>query len=440
MSERLEFQDIGITEKAPFVGQLVLGNSSRCNLDCGYCPIFNGGDDTWKKQPKIMPMSVVSATASRLAEELDRHDASSSSFEIVMQRGEPTLAPVSFFDEAIPLFRRAVGQRRLLKFGLQTNGTRLTDDFLQTARKHRLRIGISMDGDQYVNDMHRLTRAGISLYPEMIEGIERVVGDERYRPLFTGFLAVMPHVKDLSNIDPLQVYRHAMQYDPPALDFLLPHMHWESLQPGMRTQDERDLTPYANFLKPIFDEWIKGDITRVRIRTFDSILQILRGGATSVESIGESDPTRPILLAINGDGGYEMVDTLSMVPGQVHKAGLNVLSHSFEQASAAITRKAKQLGMLSLSPMCQGCPHRKECGGGYVTHRYSHGNLFDNPSTYCADLAALITHIKGAIVSITKGTDAGISYSFALEQRYRNHASRFTAPNSLVDAPKLTTL
>jgi uncharacterized protein len=38
------------------------------------------------------------------------------------------------------------------------------------------------------------------------------------------------------------------------------------------------------------------------------------------------------------------------------------------------------------------------CGGGYLPHRFSKANGFDNPSVYCADLLKLIEHIASAIV------------------------------------------
>ena len=34
------------------------------------------------------------------------------------------------------------------------------------------------------------------------------------------------------------------------------------------------------------------------------------------------------------------------------------------------------------------------CGGGLYTHRHRAQNGFDNPSVYCADLLALISHVR----------------------------------------------
>ena len=40
---------------------LLLKVVSRCNLNCTYCYMYNGGDETYKKQPKFMSDEVVDA-------------------------------------------------------------------------------------------------------------------------------------------------------------------------------------------------------------------------------------------------------------------------------------------------------------------------------------------------------------------------------------------
>ncbi|WP_439145192.1 hypothetical protein [Streptantibioticus silvisoli] len=46
-------------------------------------------------------------------------------------------------------------------------------------------------------------------------------------------------------------------------------------------------------------------------------------------------------------------------------------------------------------PVCRGCRLRDVCGGGHHAHRYrDDGSGFANPSVYCADLQALIDHIR----------------------------------------------
>jgi uncharacterized protein len=37
------------------------------------------------------------------------------------------------------------------------------------------------------------------------------------------------------------------------------------------------------------------------------------------------------------------------------------------------------------------------CGGGYLPHRFSTANGYDNPSVYCDDLYATFEHIQSAL-------------------------------------------
>jgi uncharacterized protein len=39
------------------------------------------------------------------------------------------------------------------------------------------------------------------------------------------------------------------------------------------------------------------------------------------------------------------------------------------------------------------------CGGGYLPHRFSKENGYDNPSVYCDDLYAAFEHIQSALES-----------------------------------------
>lgn len=52
---------------------------------------------------------------------------------------------------------------------------------------------------------------------------------------------------------------------------------------------------------------------------------------------------------------------------------------------------------LKLAKKCIACPIKETCGGGYLPHRYSTINGFNNPSVYCEDLLKLITHVQNVV-------------------------------------------
>jgi uncharacterized protein len=47
------------------------------------------------------------------------------------------------------------------------------------------------------------------------------------------------------------------------------------------------------------------------------------------------------------------------------------------------------------------------CGGGYLPHRFSSKNGYDNPSVYCDDLYAMFEHVQSVVESSVYVRKAG---------------------------------
>lgn len=54
-------------------------------------------------------------------------------------------------------------------------------------------------------------------------------------------------------------------------------------------------------------------------------------------------------------------------------------------------------GHENLCNKCQNCSLEEVCGSGYIAHRFSETNGFDNPTVYCEDLAKIICHIQNKL-------------------------------------------
>jgi len=376
----------------PYISEAVLKVHSRCNLDCDYCYVYNLGNDSWREQPKIMTSRTVSAFADRLSDYLDRGDERPISFQVTYHGGEPLLAPPEFFEDTTRTLREAAGSKTVLQFAVQTNGTLIDNDYLKVFRRNAIRVGVSLDGSQEANDRHRVDRRGNSSYAAATEGIRRMTTDARYNMLFSGILAVV----DIEN-DPVETYKTLRELNPPSLDFLLPHGNWSTPPPGLDTPEGRRDTPYADWLGRIFDVWFPDDAKYIRIRSFDSVMYLLSGGRSKVESIGDGN-SQAGLVVVETNGSYELVDTLKSAPGNVAKTGLNIHRNSLQEANEYMHNKAIKLGATVLSDTCEQCPVLKQCGGGYAPHRYSDENGFINPSVFCQDLARSTMHIRGRLI------------------------------------------
>lgn len=390
MSEVIHNEEVFTHTDEPetILTEAVLKVHSRCNLDCDYCYVYNLGDNSWRDQPMIMRDETIDSFGDKLAAYLGQRDQ--LSFQITFHGGEPLLAPPEFYKHAISRLRAKVGDKTVLQFAMQTNVMLLTEDHLDVFRRERVGLGISLDGNKEANDRHRRTKSNISSYYATLANIDRVRYDDRYHHLFRGILSVI----DIRN-DPVETYHTLRELQPPSIDFLLPHGNWQTLPYGLETDEARLKRPYGKWQAKVFDEWFPDETLMTRMRTFDSIINLLGGKRSNVESMGGNAESS--LVVVETDGSYELVDTLKSTPGRVAKTGLNVYRNSLEEAQAFMTRKAQKLGITALAQTCQQCPVARQCGGGYAPHRYDTETLFDNRSVYCLDLATLIGHIYGRL-------------------------------------------
>ena len=99
------------------------------------------------------------------------------------------------------------------------------------------------------------------------------------------------------------------------------------------------------------------------------------------------------LLVIETDGSWEQTDSLKTAFENAPATGLDVFSHSVDEAAAHPGVAARQTGIAALCTTCRECPVVRACGGGLYAHRYRSDNGFDNPSVYCDDLKVLIPQV-----------------------------------------------
>lgn len=361
---------------------------SPCNLNCTYCYEYNLGDDSWKRQPKVMSVAVAEQATRRIRAHLEQHRL--KGITIVLHGGEPLLAGIEHLQKLVTAIRSILEPDFFVEFGTQSNGVLLTPEFLAFFEKERFQIGISCDGPPKANDLNRVYHSGRGSGADVERALEMLRG---HKCAGGGILCVI----DLRN-DPLEVWDYLASFDPPGVDFLLPHGHWDTRPGGKEdaqpTPHAAQPTPYADWLIPIFDQWFSGDRRNIRIRYFEEILEHLCGGPGCLESLGLGPAT---LAVVAPDGSYEAVDTLKSVMPGAHLLGLNVVEHCVEEVLAHPKVQFRQNGINALCDTCRGCRFVETCGGGYLPHRFSRERGFANPSVYCADLYKLIGHIRNRL-------------------------------------------
>jgi uncharacterized protein len=367
-----------VSEEIPFITQLILKVASRCNLNCSYCFVYNKGDSTWRKRPAIMPVEIFEAALTRMR----RHCAiaGQSHVSISFHGGEPCLIGPASFDSWCLKARHILQGVATVEFCIQTNGTLLNDKWADLFRKHKVRVGVSMDGPRQYNDVFRVDHLGRGSYGQVERGLSALERDG----ITYGILCVIP-----LGADPLDVHHHFLSLGCKQITYAFPHFTHDTIAPIRRLYGP---TPCADFLIPIFDDWWFNGTMDVHIGDLCNMSRIILGGRSRIETLGNEAPH---YVFVESDGEIEGLDNLRVCAEGMAKIHLNVLTSEFQDILQTDTmhRIALFKGM-ELPTGCRACCERDTCAGGYLPHRFSSTRGFDNPSVWCADLLKLFTHLR----------------------------------------------
>ena len=265
------------------ISQYVLKIASRCDLKCDYCYVYEHADQGWRRQPALMDLATVRTIAERVAAHAGKHHL--TTVRMVLHGGEPLLAGARRLDEIAAELHRRIGP--VLDLRMQTNGVLLTAEICDVVRRHRIMVGVSLDGSVLAHDRHRRFAHGGGSHHHVLRALELLRAPEN-RAGYAGLLCTI----DLRN-DPLEVYQALRAQEPPRIDFLLPHATWDSPPPG----GDRTAAPYGKWLSAIFRRWT-AEGRPVPIRIFDAILS---PGAVGAEAVGLGPAD---LVVIETDGSY----------------------------------------------------------------------------------------------------------------------------------------
>ncbi|MDT0310529.1 FxsB family cyclophane-forming radical SAM/SPASM peptide maturase [Streptomyces sp. DSM 44917] len=364
--------------------EFVVKVHSRCNLACDYCYVYQAADRGWRAQPHVMSHGTAEHVCRRIAEHAERHAL--PSVRVILHGGEPLLAGAEFLGGLARRLRTLLPVSTAAEVTIQTNGTLVDEAVLTMCHEQGLRLGVSLDGDAAVHDRHRRDAGGRGTHARTAAVLHRLARPE-HRAVSAGILCTV----DVT-ADPLATYAHLLSYRPPAIRFLLPLGNWTHRPPG-RVPDAR-VTPYADWLIPVFDQWYGSPAPPVRLPLFESMLDLLLGGATSTESLG-GGPSR--LAVVDTDGTLALSDHLKTAADGADRTGHDVFSDPFDSLLDHPGVVARQLGPEGLCAQCRGCPVRTVCGGGHYAHRYRADSGYLHPSVYCPDLMDLIGYVSRVV-------------------------------------------
>jgi uncharacterized protein len=357
--------------------EFVLKVHQRCNLACSYCYVYTHVDQTWRTRPAVMSAEVLAAVGEKLGRHVRDHGL--TSVRVILHGGEPMLLGTARLGQVADALRAAAQGAGEVRIGMQTNGVLLDEAALRTLRRHAITVAVSVDGAEADHDRNRVTHRGRGTFAAVSRAVE-MLASQQYRAGFGGLLCTVA-----PGTDPAACYRRLRAFDPPTIDFLLPHATWQA--PPDRLAD------VGPWLVGAFDAWYD-DSEPVPVRLFESAVDLALGGASRSEQLGLSPAA---LVVVESDGAIEQVDALKAAYPGASATGLHVRRDEFDAALNHPGIVARQIGLAALGEQCIACPVHRICGGGHYAHRYRSGSGFRNPSVYCNALRTFVDHVVNRV-------------------------------------------
>lgn len=246
-----------------------------CNLACSYC-FFLDKEAMTPGSSFRMSDDVLEAYVRGL---IEAHRSDRVTF--AWQGGEPTLMGLDFYRRVAELQERYRRPGMTFENTIQTNGTRIDDAWAAFLGEHGFLVGISIDGPRELHDGNRVDKGGHATFDDVMRGLRLLQAHNvQYNVLTT--------VNRLNGDYPLEVYRFIrdevgadwMQFIPVVerigADGLPDPIHGTSVSPRSVGPEQ-----FGRFLTTVFDEWVRRDVGRVFVQTFEAAIRNFFGAAGS---------------------------------------------------------------------------------------------------------------------------------------------------------------
>src|SRR3989344_7659900 len=131
-----------------------------CNLRCTYCR-DRDFDQGSKRVMELQVLRALIASVAQLPQGVKR---------MHWLGGEPTLAGLDFFKQAIQLQQAQVSKRWINT--IQTNATLINREWAEFFKANDFKVGVSIDGTMETHDADRINLAGRGSYANVMKGVE----------------------------------------------------------------------------------------------------------------------------------------------------------------------------------------------------------------------------------------------------------------------------
>lgn len=329
---------------------------SLCNMRCRYCYYLE--KSRYYPGRTMMPDDVL--------EEFIKQYIEAQTMPAVMftwHGGEALLRTPDFYKKVLRL-QRKYARGIHVDNCIQTNGTKLTDEWCRFFKDNGWLVGVSIDGPREYHDAYRQKANGQGSFDDVMRGIELLNKHDvewNAMAVVNNLIAARPH----------EFYQFFKSIDCRFIQFA-PIVERISSK-GLATADEDaslasfSVTPEAwgNFLCAIFDEWVRKDVGTFFIQIFDATLANTVGVEPGLCTLGR---TCGHAAVIEHNGDLYSCDHFVFPEYRIG----NIRNRSiFEMMDSPVQRRFGNAKFDTLPGQCRRCKWLRLCNGECPKNRFA---------------------------------------------------------------------
>ncbi len=369
-----------------------------CNLDCKYC-FFLSKEMLYPGSRFRMTDELLENYIRQFLEAQEVPEVS-----IAWQGGEPTLMGLDFFKRMIVLVEKYRKPGQSIEHTIQTNGTKIDDDWASFFKQHNFLVGLSVDGPKPLHDTYRVNKGGQGTFEQVMKGWKTLMDHGvDVNILCTVHAANADHPLEVYHFFRDELKMQYMQFIPiveRATPEILPlaNQGWSERPGGDRPLysqlgelvTERSVKPaqFGRFLVAIFDEWVRRDVGKVFVQSFDAALANWIGQP----GLCIFQPTCGKALALEHNGDLYSCDHFvepTYLLGNIQETPMVDMVTSEKQ------QKFGQDKLSTLPDYCRRCEVLFACYGECPRNRFIHTPEGEPGLNYlCAGYKLYFTHIN----------------------------------------------
>jgi uncharacterized protein len=348
-----------------FVNLLILQPTPFCNIDCDYCYLPE------RTSTKRMTLDTLERAIERILES----GLVGPKLSIVWHAGEPLALPISFYEQAFRVIERLTG--REIDHSMQTNGMLINDHWCEFIKRHRLKVGVSIDGPAFIHDAHRKTRSGKGTHAQVMAGVALL----RKHNIDFHVIAVISE-ESLDHAD--QIFNFFLDHDICRVGFNIEEVE------GVNTSSTLTAETVEERMKAFFERTHslqKASGGRVSIREFErAYLSIALSAGDDENGYKHNDQVVPFgIISVDHEGNFSTFSPeLLGMKNETYGDFLfgNVRTHGLREALESEKFRKVFADIETGVRLCsESCEYYAFCGGGAPSNKYYENSLFASTET-----------------------------------------------------------